>query len=79
VVSADPILAHFWRVALAIDDLETATDSTTLESLLGAIALGKGQHDMGCLILDFDKSERLEILRRYRGRSRVVQRRQSAA
>ena len=53
-----------WRelVTLAIRDLEAAEDPTLVMSILGVIAIGKGQFTLGLLAIDFDESERKEMI-----------------
>src|SRR5262245_21466426 len=60
-----------WRtlVELAINDLKAASDETTLQALLAAIALGKRQFDLGCMILETTKDERREFLAETSGKS----------
>lgn len=53
-----------WRklVKLGLRDLETAEDPTLVISILGVIAIGKGQFTLGQLAVDFDESERREMI-----------------
>jgi hypothetical protein len=53
-----------WRelVTLALHDLETAEKPTLVISTLGVIAIGKGQFTLGQLAIDFDESERREMI-----------------
>jgi hypothetical protein len=58
-----------WRelTKLAIEDLVSANDRTTVQSLLASIALGKGLLTMGAIIAEFTEDERIEILDGYGG------------
>ena len=53
-----------WReiVTLGLRDLETAEDPSLVTSILGVIAIGKGQFALGQLAVDFDESERREMI-----------------
>ena len=53
-----------WRelVTLAIRDLEAAEDPTLVMSIIGVIAIGKGQFTLGLLAIDFNESERKEMI-----------------
>lgn len=53
-----------WRVLvkLGLLDLESAEDPTLVRSILGVIAIGKGQFTLGQLAVDFDESERRELI-----------------
>ena len=53
-----------WRelVTLGLRELETAEDPTLVTSILGVIAIGKGQFALGQLAIDFDESERREMI-----------------
>jgi hypothetical protein len=50
---------------LALTDLRGETDRTTIQSILGAIALAKGYVTLGALISQSDESEIVEMLDRY--------------
>jgi hypothetical protein len=53
-----------WRelVKLGLRDLESAEDPPLVTSILGVIAIGKGQFTLGQLAVDFDESERQELI-----------------
>ena len=50
---------------LAIDDLKQANEDTSIQALLGAIAIGKGMLKLGAVISNFTDDELLEILEQY--------------
>jgi hypothetical protein len=50
---------------LAVRDLADATDADTIQALLGAIAIAKGNLKLGALIAHLDSSELNEILEEY--------------
>jgi hypothetical protein len=52
-------------LGLAIDELKSANDETTLQVLLGAVALGKGKLKLGVVISNFEEDELLEVLEQY--------------
>jgi hypothetical protein len=54
-----------WRelVKLGLHDLESAENPTLVTSILGVIAIGKGQFTLGQLAVDFDESERREMIK----------------
>jgi hypothetical protein len=52
-------------LGLAIDDLKRANDNTSIQALLGAIAIGKGMLKLGAVISNFTDDELLEILEQY--------------
>lgn len=58
-----------WKLLteLAIEDLRHASDATTIQALLGAIALGKGQLLLGNVITTFTQDEFEEILEEHVG------------
>jgi hypothetical protein len=43
--------------------LESAENPTLVTSILGVIAIGKGQFTLGQLAVDFDESERREMIK----------------
>ena len=49
-------------VTLGLRDLETAEDPALVTSILGVIAIGKGQFSLGQLAIEFDESERREMI-----------------
>ena len=53
-----------WRelVTIGLRDLATAEDPTLVTSILGVIAIGKGQFTLGQLAVEFDESERREMI-----------------
>jgi hypothetical protein len=53
-----------WRelVKLGLRDLESAEDPTLVASILGVVAIGKGLFTLGQLAVDFDESERREMI-----------------
>ena len=58
-----------WRniVPLALADLARSTDPTLVQAALAAIAIAKGLHRTGEVILDFTEDELDEIVLQYRG------------
>ena len=52
-------------IALAIEDLPKAIDPTTVQVLLGCIAIGKGLLVLGTIISEFTEDEWTEILDTY--------------
>jgi hypothetical protein len=53
-----------WKtlLKLALEDLRETDDDTTVQSLMGAVALGKGRLKLGAIISKFTEDELLEIL-----------------
>jgi hypothetical protein len=54
-------------IDLACRDLPGASDETTVQSILGAIALAKGIQPLGEIILDFSGEELAAMIAAYRG------------
>ena len=52
-------------LGLALEDLRDAEEPRTVQSIIGAIALSKGQIKLGALLTNLDESEIREILERY--------------
>jgi len=50
---------------LALEDLRDSENARTVQSIIGAIALSKGQIKLGALLTNLDESEIREILEKY--------------
>jgi hypothetical protein len=54
-------------IALACRDLPRTNDDTTVQSILGAVALAKGIRRVGEILIDFTADELEEMVKGYRG------------